>query len=106
MVDIRDEDGHRADEALVDEECLFHASLSHWMQLNLSTSFIAFAQKVSPLSLSFTLLVHSWREVTELWLSCVRGAEDEAMKALLDGMFYFRNSSRTSERPYVLHTSR
>ncbi|KAL5476563.1 UTP20_1 [Sanghuangporus weigelae] len=73
-----------ADEALVDEECLFHASLSHWMQLNLSTLFIAFAQKVSPLSPSLTLLVHSLREVTELWLSCVRGAEDEAMKALLE----------------------
>ncbi|KAL5531823.1 UTP20 [Sanghuangporus sanghuang] len=110
MVDNRDEDGHRTkrfkyqsyneqlkevhapspldrskvDEALVDEECLFHASLSHWMQLNLSPSFISFAQKVSPLSQSLTLLVHSWREVTELWLSCVRGAEDEAMKALLD----------------------
>ncbi|KAL5498462.1 UTP20 [Sanghuangporus vaninii] len=110
MVDIRDEDGHRTkrfkyqsyskqlkevhapspldrskvDEALVDEECLFHASLSHWMQLNLSPSFISFAQKVSPLSQSLALLVHSWREVTELWLSCVRGAEDGAMKALLD----------------------
>ncbi|KAL5483039.1 UTP20_9 [Sanghuangporus weigelae] len=125
MVDIRDEDGHRTkrfkyqsyneqlkevhapsplarskvDEALVDEECLFHVSLSHWMQLNLSPSFISFSQKVSPLSKSLTLLVHSWREVTELWLSCVRGAEDEAMKALLDLLQKLVEDIRTTLYP-------
>lgn len=110
MADIHDEDGHRvkrfkfqsyneqlkevhapsalerskADEALEDEECLFHGALSHWMQLNLSPSFISFSRNALPLSQSLALLVHSWKEVTELWLDCIRKSDDEAKKALLD----------------------
>ncbi|KAI5120165.1 hypothetical protein M0805_008432 [Coniferiporia weirii] len=112
MTDLHDDDGHRAkrfkhqsyneqlkdvhapavlsrtkvDEALEDEACLFHGALSHWMQLNLSPTFIQFAQKAFPLSQSLPLLVHSWREITDLWLEYAEKSDDEALKALFDLM--------------------
>ncbi|KAH8110477.1 hypothetical protein DFH11DRAFT_1547369 [Phellopilus nigrolimitatus] len=89
----------KIDEALEDEACLFYGALSHWMQLNLSPTFISFAQKVLPLSRSLPLLVHSWREVTDLWLECAGRSDDEALKALFDLLQKLVEDIRTTLLP-------
>ena len=63
---------------------MFHSSLDHWRQLNLSPSFLEFARKVDPLCLSMPLLVHNWREIVNLWIEVVNVADDEGLKALLE----------------------
>ena len=67
-----------------DNESHFYVSLQQWRQLNLSPSFIQFANKADPLSLSMPLLLHNWRGIVELWLSAVDAADDEALRALLE----------------------
>lgn len=57
------------------------------MQLNLSPSFISFAQKALPLSQSLALLVHSWREVKDLWVDCAKKSDDEALRALFEYVY-------------------
>ncbi|KAK0476052.1 armadillo-type protein [Armillaria novae-zelandiae] len=67
-----------------DSESHFRDALSHWRQLNLSPSFITFANKASSLSASLPLLLHNWHEVVELWISALKSSDDEGFKALLD----------------------
>ncbi|KLO12558.1 hypothetical protein SCHPADRAFT_853762 [Schizopora paradoxa] len=110
MADKQDEDGHRtkrfkhqtynqqlkdvhlapalsranAEELSEEDGSLFHARLSHWTQLNLSPTFLAFSKNVFPLAQSLPLLVHHWKEVLEIWLGHIETADDEARKALFD----------------------
>ncbi|KAK0200950.1 hypothetical protein DFS33DRAFT_1090914 [Desarmillaria ectypa] len=74
----------KKDHDFEDSESHFRDALSHWRQLNLSPSFIAFANKASSLSASLPLLLHNWREVVELWISALKNSDDEGFKALLD----------------------
>lgn len=67
-----------------DEPCLFRAALLHWRELNLSEDFVSFSRKALPLSESLPLLVHSWREVLELWMDHADRSDDEALRALLE----------------------
>ncbi|KAM6502751.1 Armadillo-type fold [Amanita muscaria] len=67
-----------------ESDSLFHLGLDHWRQLNLSPSFLNFANDVKSLSLSMPLLLHNWREVVKLWIEAVNDAKDEGFKALLD----------------------
>ena len=95
-----------------DNQSHFYVSLQQWRQLNLSPAFVQFANKVDPLCVSMPLLLHNWREVTELWQAAIVTAEDEALRALLEylslfmslmGSYvlaaYFRNWHTTFERP-------
>lgn len=89
-------------------------SLQQWRQLNLSPSFVQFANKADPLSLSMPLLLHNWRGIVELWMSAVDAADDEALRALLEYAYvrlalvlltyfniaYSRNWHTTSVQPY------
>ncbi|PBK92675.1 hypothetical protein ARMGADRAFT_967204 [Armillaria gallica] len=74
----------KKDHDFEDSESHFRDALSHWRQLNLSPSFITFANKASSLSASLPLLLHNWREVVELWISALKSSDDEGFKALLD----------------------
>ncbi|PPQ84329.1 hypothetical protein CVT26_011486, partial [Gymnopilus dilepis] len=67
-----------------DNDSHFHTALEHWRQLNLSPSFIAFANKAEPLSASLPLLLHNWREVYELWVDAFKASDDEGLRALLE----------------------
>ncbi|KAI9456481.1 hypothetical protein HD554DRAFT_1994338, partial [Boletus coccyginus] len=72
------------DHEISDNESHFYVSLQQWRQLNLSPSFVQFANKADPLSLSMPLLLHNWRGIVELWMSAVDAADDEALRALLE----------------------
>ncbi|KAG7447295.1 uncharacterized protein BT62DRAFT_948312 [Guyanagaster necrorhizus] len=74
----------KKDHDFEDSESHFRDALSHWRQLNLSPSFIGFANKASSLSASLPLLLHNWREVVGLWISALKSSDDEGFKALLD----------------------
>lgn len=65
-------------------ESHFYVSLQQWRQLNLSPSFIQFANRADPLSLSMPLLLHNWRDIVVLWMTAVDAADDEALRALLE----------------------
>lgn len=54
------------------------------MELNISPPFIAFARKAHPLSQSLPLLVHSWKEVTNLWLECAEKSDDDTLRVLFE----------------------
>ncbi|KAI0937862.1 hypothetical protein AcW1_003904 [Taiwanofungus camphoratus] len=72
------------DQDIGDNDSHFHEALEHWRELNLAPAFIKFANGAEGLSSSMPLLLHNWQEVTEMWLSALDVADDEALKALLD----------------------
>ena len=72
-----------------DNQSHFYVSLQQWRRLNLSPAFIQFANKVDTLSVSIPLLLHNWREVSDLWQAAVVTAEDEALRALLEYLYLF-----------------
>ncbi|KAL0955556.1 hypothetical protein HGRIS_001795 [Hohenbuehelia grisea] len=82
-----------------DNESQFHHALEHWKQLNLAPSFLRYAQRVGPLSASMPLLLHSWREVVDLWMDALKESDDEGLRALLDLMQHLTNDLRTTLSP-------
>lgn len=67
-----------------DNDSHFHESLLDWRELNLAPAFIRFAKQADGLSASMALLVHNWKEITDIWLEAVDSADDEALKPLLE----------------------
>lgn len=67
-----------------DNNSHFHEALDHWRQLNLSPAFLRFAGQADPLSASMPLLLHNWREITDLWTAALDASDDEALRALLE----------------------
>ncbi|KAG9124195.1 U3 snoRNP protein [Ceratobasidium sp. 392] len=67
-----------------DTQSHFQVSLDQWRQLNLSPSFLAFANKVDNLSGSFAMLLHHWEEIIRLWSDTVASADEEAFKPLIE----------------------
>ncbi|KAG8220545.1 armadillo-type protein [Butyriboletus roseoflavus] len=87
------------DHDIADNESHFYVSLQQWRQLNLSPSFIQFANKVDPLSISMPLLLHNWRDIAESWMTAVDAADDEALRALLDLLQKLAHDLRTTLSP-------
>ncbi|KAL4261563.1 Small subunit processome component 20 [Pleurotus pulmonarius] len=77
----------------------FYESLQHWKQLNLSPSFLQYANLVEPLSASMPLLLHNWRDVVKLWLDALASSNDEGLKPLLDLMQNLAHDLRTTLSP-------
>jgi hypothetical protein len=50
----------------------------------LSPAFVHFARETEGLSSSLPLLLHNWRQVVDLLLAALDGADDEGYKALLE----------------------
>ncbi|KAI0692147.1 hypothetical protein BC835DRAFT_84320 [Cytidiella melzeri] len=72
------------DDDIGDTDSHFHTALQDWRELSLAPAFIRFANKTSGLSASISLLLHHWKEIIDLWLETVAGADDEALKPLLE----------------------
>lgn len=70
--------------AYKDDESHFHQALEHWRQLNLSQSFLQFANKAGPMSASMPLLLHNWKEIVDCWIGCLEGSDDEGLRPLLE----------------------
>ncbi|KAF8131840.1 armadillo-type protein [Boletus edulis] len=87
------------DHDIADTESHFYVSLQQWKQLNLSPSFIRFAQRADPLSLSMPLLLHNWRDIVELWMAAVDAADDEGLRTLLDLLQKLAHDLRTTLSP-------
>ncbi|KAF4598878.1 U3 snoRNP protein [Pleurotus pulmonarius] len=77
----------------------FYESLQHWKQLNLSPSFLQYANLVEPLSASMPLLLHNWRDIVKLWLDALASSNDEGLKPLLDLMQNLAHDLRTTLSP-------
>ena len=75
---------------LQDNDSHFHEALDHWRQLNLSPSFISFANKADSLSASMPLLLHNWKDIYALWLEAFESADDEGFRVLLECVKRFR----------------
>ena len=70
--------------SLQDNNSHFHESVNHWRELNLSPSFVKFANASDSLSVSMPLLLHNWRAIVDLWVEAIDAADDEGLKALLE----------------------
>ncbi|KAG8720081.1 U3 snoRNP protein [Ceratobasidium sp. 395] len=67
-----------------DTQSHFQVSLDQWRQLNLSPSFLAFADRVENLSGSFAMLLHHWEGIVRLWMDTVASSDEEAFKPLIE----------------------
>ncbi|KAG9082647.1 U3 snoRNP protein, partial [Ceratobasidium sp. UAMH 11750] len=67
-----------------DTQSHFQVSLEQWRQLNLSPSFISFANKVENLSGSLAMLLHHWEEIVRLWVDAIASTDEEAFKPLIE----------------------
>ncbi|EKM53531.1 uncharacterized protein PHACADRAFT_99272, partial [Phanerochaete carnosa HHB-10118-sp] len=74
---------------LQDNDSYFHQSLGEWRELNISPTFLEFANKTEGLSASMALLVHHWQKLLEFWLDAVDKADEEALKPLLEYIYAF-----------------
>ncbi|EEB91024.1 hypothetical protein MPER_10690, partial [Moniliophthora perniciosa FA553] len=74
----------KLDQELEDTQSHFYEALIHWQQLNLSPSYVKFAQKAGPISASLPLLLHNWKEIVGLWVEALDSSDDEGLKALLE----------------------
>lgn len=72
------------DTQLEDTDSHFHAALAHWRQLNLSPSFLRFADRVEGLAGSMGLLLFHWSEVVDAWVEAVRGDGGEGLAVFLE----------------------
>ncbi|TFY83749.1 hypothetical protein EWM64_g255 [Hericium alpestre] len=87
------------DREIEDDQSHFHEALENWRQLNLSLAFVRFAGQADSLSASMPLLLLHWKDIIALWLSCVDGADDEALKALFDLMQKLAHDLRSTIIP-------
>ncbi|KZT04836.1 uncharacterized protein LAESUDRAFT_682314 [Laetiporus sulphureus 93-53] len=87
------------DDVIADNDSHFHEALDHWRELNLSPAFVKFARHADPLSASMPLLLHNCEAVIDLWLEALDGADDEALKALLDLFQKLSHDLRTTLAP-------
>ncbi|KAF8623398.1 hypothetical protein AX17_007436 [Amanita inopinata Kibby_2008] len=86
-----------------ESDSLFHSSLDHWRQLNLSPGFLNFANKAEQLCLSMPLLLHNWKEIINLWIEAMGLVDDEGLRALLDLLQKLAADLRTTLLP-AYHT--
>ncbi|OCH91059.1 hypothetical protein OBBRIDRAFT_887230 [Obba rivulosa] len=87
------------DQEIGDNESHFHEALVHWRELNLSPAFIDFANAAERLSASMPQLLHHWRDITDMWLTAIGVADDEAFKALFDLFQKLAHDLRTTLAP-------
>ncbi|THH26353.1 hypothetical protein EUX98_g7834 [Antrodiella citrinella] len=72
------------DEDIADNSSHFYEAIQQWRELSLAPTFLSFADKASELSSSMPLLLHHWAQVIDLWFTAAEGADDEALKPLLE----------------------
>ncbi|KAI0820961.1 armadillo-type protein [Irpex lacteus] len=89
----------QVDYDIADTDSHFHTALSDWRELSLAAPFVRFANKADGLSASIALLLHHWKEITDLWVEAVEGADDEALKPLLDLLQKLAHDLRTTIFP-------
>ncbi|KZT58714.1 hypothetical protein CALCODRAFT_451310 [Calocera cornea HHB12733] len=69
-----------------DASSSFYESLFSWRELNLTSSFTAFADEVDQLTKSMNLLLHNWQQIVDVWVDAVGKAEVDALEPLFDLM--------------------
>ncbi|KAF8608156.1 hypothetical protein BDV93DRAFT_486731 [Ceratobasidium sp. AG-I] len=73
-----------AEHNVEDTQSHFQVSLDQWRQLNLSPTFVAFANRAEPLSGSLAMLLHHWEEIVQIWVDAVASSDEEGSKPLIE----------------------
>ncbi|ESK84634.1 u3 snornp protein utp20 [Moniliophthora roreri MCA 2997] len=92
----------KLDQELEDTQSHFYEALIHWQQLNLSPSYVKFAQKAGPISASLPLLLHNWKVIVGLWVEALDSSDDEGLKALLDLLQKLAQDLRSTLEPVYI----
>ncbi|KAG1774596.1 hypothetical protein EV702DRAFT_1123142 [Suillus placidus] len=87
------------DHDISDNESHFYLALQQWRQLNLSPTFVQFANKVDSLSISMPILLHNWNDIIDLWKGALDASDNEALIALLDLLNKLAHDLRTTLAP-------